>query len=424
MNWNQTVGRLLGYEDVASIDSVRLTFGAPWASGPGGGAWLVLGCLALCALSWLFYRKYQRSGRARVRGCLAVCRAVTLCALLVILADPILETQFTSHPRPALWVLFDGSDSMAIADHLPAEQQQQLAAAVDLPPVASPAGTGDMHLPTRADFVRALVRKADDNLFEALHRRYRLRGYLFDDGEDGVRSLRLTPDDDSDTFDRELLASQLTTDGQVTAIGDALESLALRHATSNLAGVLVISDFDQNSGQVVSQGAQKLGAAVKVFSLGVGSPTAVDLAVEIRAPLRMKKSEQSTVTAIVSQKELDGRLVQVRVLADRSPGEAAGQQAASIVVGEREVELTADRVSVELPFTPEEAGRYVFRAEVDPLEGEIVDQNNRDEREVTVIDDFMRLMLVEQEPTWEWRFVKDFRIQTSVTPGLQATGHI
>jgi len=407
MNWNQTVGRLLGYEDVTSIDSVRLTFGAPWASGSGGGAWIVLGCLALCGLSWLFYHRFQRSSRVRVRALLAVCRAVSLCLLLLILADPIVETRFTSHPRPALWVLFDGSDSMAIADQMPLEQQQRLSEAVDLSATKPGDATAKPSPPTRSDYVRALVRKTEDNLFDELHRRYRLRGYLFDAGADGVRSLRMTTEEAPDTLDHELLASQLTTDGQVTAIGDALENLALRHATSNLAGVLVISDFDQNSGQTVSQGAQKLGAAVKVFALGVGSPTAVDLAVEIRAPLRMKKAEQSTVTAIVSQKELDGRLVQVRVLAERTAAESVGQTSDQIVVGEREVELTATRIPVEFPFTPAEPGRYVFRAEVDPLEAEIVEQNNQDEREVTVIDDFMRLLFVEQEPTWEWRFVKE-----------------
>ncbi len=44
---------------------------------------------------------------------------------------------------------------------------------------------------------------------------------------------------------------------------------------------------------------------------------------------------------------------------------------------------------------------------LDPLEGEVVSQNNSAGREVTIIDDFMRLLFVEYEPTWEWRFVKE-----------------
>ena len=37
----------------------------------------------------------------------------------------------------------------------------------------------------------------------------------------------------------------------------------------------------------------------------------------------------------------------------------------------------------------------------------MVDQNNRADREVNIRDDFLRLMYVEYEPTWEWRFIKE-----------------
>ena len=36
-----------------------------------------------------------------------------------------------------------------------------------------------------------------------------------------------------------------------------------------------------------------------------------------------------------------------------------------------------------------------------------MDQNNHATREVNVHDDFLRLMFVEYEPTWEWRFIKE-----------------
>jgi hypothetical protein len=46
-------------------------------------------------------------------------------------------------------------------------------------------------------------------------------------------------------------------------------------------------------------------------------------------------------------------------------------------------------------------------AEVDPLPGEAVEENNRAAREVNIIDDYLRLMYVDHEPSWEWRFVKE-----------------
>ena len=93
-----------------------------------------------------------------------------------------------------------------------------------------------------------------------------------------------------------------------------------------------------------------------------------------------------------------------------------------ILVGEKDVVLPQTKVSVDFPFTPKETGRFLFFAEagqpgsgtdergfsrLDPLEGEVVNQNNSASREVTIIDDFMRLLFVEYEPTWEWRFVKE-----------------
>jgi hypothetical protein len=76
-------------------------------------------------------------------------------------------------------------------------------------------------------------------------------------------------------------------------------------------------------------------------------------------------------------------------------------------VGERTVTLNSSVETVDLPFTPDESGRFEFVAEVDPADGEVVDQNNRAARQVNIIDDYLRLMYVAYEPTWEWRFIKE-----------------
>ncbi len=126
----QWIGWALGYEEVSQIESWRITFGAEWAR--TGPAWVLFGCLFLCWLSVVFYRKFQRHGRSRTRMFLAGLRAVLLCLLFVIVADPILEIQLVNHPKPLLWVLFDGTDSMAIEDKFAESQQRVLAESVAL----------------------------------------------------------------------------------------------------------------------------------------------------------------------------------------------------------------------------------------------------------------------------------------------------
>ena len=51
--------------------------------------------------------------------------------------------------------------------------------------------------------------------------------------------------------------------------------------------------------------------------------------------------------------------------------------------------------------------KFVFAAEVEPFPEEVVTQNNRAESETVVHDNVMRLLFVEYEPTWEWKFIKE-----------------
>jgi len=401
------IGRLLGYENVQSIDEVSLSFGAPWAQ--RGPAWVFFGCLALAALAVIFYSRYQQRGRIKARMFLAGLRASLLALVFLFLADPILLVQLVSHPRPLLWVLMDGTDSMAIEDELPEEERAKLVKAVGLQDVAAVPSADPSVVPavnklSRAAYVQAMFRRKDENLLEALSRKYRLKAYLFDRA-DGVRSLELS-DSASDEVDPEFFAKQITTTGEVTAIGKALEDLSLRHATNNLAGVLMISDFDQNSGPLPHAAAERLN--VPIYTVGVGPEAAVDLAVDLQAPLLMKKAERTTVLATLRQTGLSGQSVTVRVTARPLGGtETFVDEGRSILVGEKEVQLDSAVQPVDFPFEPNETGRFIFSAEVEPLEAEVVRQNNRAEREVSIRDDFLRLMFVEYEPTWEWRFIKE-----------------
>ena len=61
-------------------------------------------------------------------------------------------------------------------------------------------------------------------------------------------------------------------------------------------------------------------------------------------------------------------------------------------VDEKAVQLDKPVTLVDFTYVPEEVGRFRFSAEVAPIEGEVVEQNNRAEREVKIRDDFLRLM--------------------------------
>lgn len=431
----QLVARLLGREDVDSIDRVGVSFGAEWAH--EGPAWVLFGCLALSVLAIAFYVKYQRRAHMGRRIWLGVIRAFLLCFLLLILADPILEVAFTSHPKPVLWVLLDGTDSMNIEDHLTAADREKLNDVVDWdelkkseagsesqsgdePDASNAAKVGDDGKPAKADaankpddeqlervsraeLVRAWLKKNDGELLNSLADDFRVQVFQFAQADD-VEALELTKEG-TKKVDVDHLIGQYKPDAPVTSLGGTFDDLRRRHSSSYLAGMLVVSDFDHNSGAGPLEAARKSG--VPVFAMGVGATHAVDLSVDLQTSLKMKKAESTTISALLRQQELNGTQVTVHVYAQPiQPGEDQAL-AKKIEVGERTVTLDRPSLILEFPFTPEESGRFVLVAEVEPVAGEIVEQNNRAEREVTVIDDFLRLLFAEYEPTWEWRFVKE-----------------
>jgi len=408
MNISETItdflGRLLGLEAAQTIEGYEPSLAAPWAQ--DAPAWVLFGCAGLIAVSAIFYARYQRhrSPRARVVG--AVFRGLVLSLLLLLLAEPILTVTVTSEKRPTLWLLFDGTESMAIADEFSPQQRDELAEAV---------GFDLQQSPPRIDYVKALLKKKAGNLIEKLGRKYRLRAFLFDQ-PDGVRSLDLAPADgtsnrsygDDEKIDVDYLAEQLTTDGEVSALGEALGDMAGRHTTSNLSGLVIFSDFDQNSGRPALSAARQLG--VKIYTVGVGATAAVDVAVDIQASLILKKDEKATVTVTLRQQGLDDEEVDV-TLAARPAGSTAeddpGAAAESVTIEEKTVTLSAASIDVDFQYVPDQPGQYVLTAEVDQQAGEVIRQNNSAAREVSVRDDFLRLFFVAYEPSWEWRFIKE-----------------
>ncbi len=385
--------RLHGYHGVESSD-VRWRLVAPWVQSPAGTALLIVGMLAIVAGSVGFYFWFQPAGKPRTKIALAALRCVLGCLLLLILAEPTVVFPVVTRPRPQLWVLFDGTDSMGIADELSSSERHRLAQAT-----GSTLQIGDEPR-TRADYVRAFVsRKPDKNLLQQLHENFRVRSFVFDD------SLRELPDVTDWVGKPEEVAQRLTTTGQYTALGEAFQELARRRNTSSLAGVVVFSDFNQNSGPAAEVEAARL--QVPVYAVGVGPPAAKDLRVRLDAPLWMTKNERSNIQVAVEHEGVEEPLATVRLYARRLDATAGADDAGRIDLGERKVELTSSLVALSFPYTPEVTGQYVFTAEVDPIDGEVVDQNNRAEREVNIRDDFLRLTYVEHEPSWEWRFIKE-----------------
>jgi hypothetical protein len=394
----QTIGWLLGLKNVSSIDQIGLAYGAGWAQEQP--FWVFFGVAVLVALSFYFYLKFQPRGSKTARICLAISRGLLLSLLFITLADPTIRIISTRLVKKDLFVIVDGTDSMAIEDKLTQKEREQLASATGL------TLTGDQNA-SRMALVQSLLTRKDKNLLKELEKKnVNLELFVFDGPTTSqLRKLNKSGDDPA-PVDLDNLAEQLTTKGQVTALGNAI--LDARQQSHNLAGVILFSDFVQNSGPLpLGDGRRQSPAArldAPIYTVGIGATEAIDLAADIQVQPKIRQAENTTILVKLQNTGLQGRQVNVKVTARSTTGDAAGEV---LPVGEKTVTLNSTSDIVEFPYQPKEHGKFRFSVEAEPVEGEIDTANNKSERDANIIKDFVRLMYVAYEPTWEWRFVKE-----------------
>jgi hypothetical protein len=414
------LGWLLGIDNVTAIDEIDASLAAPWAA--EGPFWVFLGAAVLIALALTFYLRFQPKGPVGPRFSLGVCRGLLLAMLFITLADPVLRLTVVNKQKPFVYLVFDGTDSMAIEDELPDAERKQIEEAVGFQAGAARSKTREISTaiqpaetpaagPSRMDYVQALLRKDQANLVDELVAKgeVQVEAFVFDGNTTSqLRKLELNRLG-LGGVDPDYLAEQLSTKGQVTALGSVVHEVGEQFGSGRLAGVVMFSDFAHNSGIAPLGGSGESPAArlgVPVYAVGIGATEAVDLAVDVQTDPKMKKAERSSVLVKLRQSGLAGKSVTVTVSARRLSGEGA-ESSPEIPVGQKTITLENPVETVDLPFTPEESGRFEFLAVAEKLDGEVVDQNNRAARQVNIIDDYLRLMYVAHEPSWEWRFIKE-----------------
>jgi len=405
---NQLLGWLLGLGEVDSVDDIQPTFAEPWAH--AAPVLVAVVAVLLVALSIVFYLKFQRRGTTTARTCLGVTRGLLLALLFVTLADPVLKMTVTNRPTPVIKLVFDGTASMAMADNLKPDERAKLDQAVGR------TGGEENEKPTRLDYVKAwLTRQGDDNTLAKLleEKKVRLETFVFSGQTTSqLQKLPLSGEGEEE-LDPDFLASGLRATGQVTELSTVFDSLRRDYVGTHDGAVILVSDFADTSriasvgsGGGVASPAEKLG--VPVYTVGVGATKATDASVELSAPPKMTQGERTAVSVKVAQTGLSGQRVTVKVEAKEVNSEKLGDSLNTRLVGRQTVTLDAGQKILDFPYTPRDAGRFDFVASIeDEIPGDDVTKNNSSSVRVRVIDNFMRLLYVAFEPTWEWRFIKE-----------------
>jgi len=324
----------------------KLVMLAPWP------VWLyaVLVLLAAAGLYWNIMRE-RKTVLSNARS-LAIWLAQTalLALLLFMLWHPAISVARLRPQQNVIAVLIDHSRSMGIADD------------------------GKTRLEQAQETL-------DKQLLPELSKKFQVR--LYGLGRDAVRI------DQPQT---------LAADDNATRIGDSLKHIAAEAGTMPLGAVVLLSDGGDNTGGIDRDTISQLRQLhVPVHTVGYG-PDHFDRDIEVvdvAAPARALA--QSRVTARVAIRQ-HGYAGQKATLTLRENGKLISGQT---------LELRPDAEQSEsVMFSVGEAGAHSFQIGITPLAGEQNTQNNSVVRLVNVGRKKMRVLYMEGEPRWEYKFIR------------------
>lgn len=373
MNW---LARLYDI-DLSATDRV-VEWSVVWEglSSFGGRLLVMAAVMGAVLLPFLFYWREPADMRRPSRAALAGMRIVWLGLLVLVLAGPALYVVKSVVPPGEAALLVDTSRSMAVRD------------------VAGPAG-GASELSRLQWIAGRLVEDGPDgrSLLEALSAKREVRVFEFSDAgaaevlrvvKGGV--LRKAPE-----------LAELKADGVTTNLGGAVGSLLDALRGSQISAIVMISDGASNSGPDPILSARSAAHQfVTVHTVGVGRPRLADIAVQyVFVDEVVFKDDEVLATVGVRTTALEAGELDLEV--------AAGEE----VLARRTFEAVPGEQAVTVGFRPEEAGEVTLRFSVPPCAGETVTDNNEQLRKIRVIEDKIKVLLVEDEPRWEYRYLKE-----------------
>ncbi len=206
------------------------------------------------------------------------------------------------------------------------------------------------------------------------------------------------------TFDEALTPAKAGLDpqGEATRIGETLAEVRTRYAGRDLAGVVLLSDGNDNGrvgrGPLDGETRKTLNAlAVPVHTVLIGETSLRDLSVAavladdfafVRTPVKLE--------AVIRSSGLAHRQIEVTLTRD-----GRLQDVRSVVI-----ETDESETRIAFDWTPDHPGNFVFEIATPVLGGEALATNNKQLFSLRVIRDRVRVLHVCGRPSWDQRFLR------------------
>ena len=382
------IARFLGLDQVGPITYFEWFLRHPW---PG---WAV--CLLIAAAVAFVVYLYQRermitSGR---RLFLSIFRAAVFAIVILLLFEPSFAIEMEVKVRQSILIMLDASQSMGIRD--PRKNREHLEDAALAIGEASYAKV-QVALPdrfaekvkqlTRMDLARSILSNSELKLSEKLSENYQLRYFLFGD------TLIPVPGYGKEI---ERAMSRAETAMKSTAIGTSIEDVVSHYGGQAISGVIFLTDGASNQGRDPLEVARRMkDAGIPLYPIGVGLPSPPDLQVRnLIAQEVAFKGDEVRIRVQVLGVGYENREVEVVL--------KLGEED----MGRESLLLTGREQFVEIPFVPEEAGTFRIDVSVNPFPDETLNRNNSVSQTLKVIDDTIKVLYIEGNPRWEYRYLR------------------
>ena len=298
--------------------------------------------------AYFLYRTVQ----SRSSWGMIVLRGMTFAVLLFILMQPVLNISTVLPQESYIAVVVDNSQSMQIQDE----------------------GQG-----SRADLLMAELESS--NFFANLAEKFQVRLYRFDQEAERIEDL-----------------NRMTFNGTRTRMESAMELLYQELGTVPLSGIVLVTDGVDNASEEWTEAVSRIQArGIPIYTVGVGEE-AIDRDVELTQVSTPRESlNDATAVAEVSFRSegLAGRRATLHV---RENG---------VLLKSEEVTLPRDgeigQATIDLPVRNE--GSRVFEFSLEAQDDRIA-ENNVLQSLIEVSNDQPKILYVEGEPRWEFRFIR------------------
>jgi hypothetical protein len=380
----------------------KIRFEQPWSQ-----TFLVFTALGSIALiCWLYRHEGKASTASKVL--LAGVRIALVLLAMFMLSEAVLSVERTG--LPYLTILIDDSESQRIVDQY---DKPEVKTALDLLASSSrQEAKGKTATPpaenqtTRLNIAKGLILKDQARLLQELEKQHKVRIYLVSN----TARLLKEVDRPVDIAPAIELVRAIEPIGVQSRLGDGVRQVLTELRGARPSAIVVLSDGQTTEGESLSKASELAKTkGVPVYTVGVGSPEpARDIELtELLVDDVVFVDDAVRFQAKLLARGFDGEKVVVR-LKELEPGSHDPKTAHEIESTEVDAPAKGQPRRVELVYHPKTTGERTFILEVDPRPRELQIENNRIERAITVRKEKLKVLYVDTEPRYEFRYLKNY----------------